>query len=225
MAVFKMGALVTEMAGSVGGTSFRRFRGSFVMYNKSLGGAKSKLLSNHKLAYLGWLFRQWRSLGNDVKHQWKSEADKYTFPDKFGVNRILSPKDFFVKMNGNLSAVNQYFPAADNFDANLCVYNLARFRVDIDDKRALIEINMNNLENFFLFQCVVSNKYPFSFVFDRKKLTSSTRNNDNFEIDIFDELIAQFPNIAAGNFVTLYHQSMSLYGMRSVKSATVIQVT
>lgn len=225
MAVLKMGALVTEIAGSIGGTSFRRFRGSFVMYNKSLGGPKSKLLSNQKLAYLGWLFRQWRTLGNDVKNQWKSEADKYTFPDKFGVNRVLSPKDFFVKMNGNLSAVNEYFPTADSYDANLCEYSLVRFSVDFDDKTALIEINMDDVENFFLFQCVVSDKYPFSFVFNRSKLTSSTRNNDNFGFDIYDELVAQYPNLKAGDYVTLYHQSMSLYGMRSVKSATVIQVT
>ena len=224
MAVIKMGALVTEIAGSIGGTTFRRFRGSFVMYNKSVGGSMNKLLTNQRLQYLAWLSKQYNLLSTSDRETWATETVKYTFPDKFGNSRILSPKDFFVKMNGNLSVIPEYYPSADDFRSQLCDYSVVSFICSLDKEEAIITIIIDNIENYFLFQCDVKQRRPYSFVFNRRKITAINRDDGNFTFNIWNALLIQFPNLKVNDWVVLYHQNMSLDGLRGPKGYIIAKI-
>ena len=59
MATFKLGAIITDIAGSIGGTTLKRNGSYKVIMNKSSGSAYSPLLQNRALSYLGSIFKAW----------------------------------------------------------------------------------------------------------------------------------------------------------------------
>ena len=99
MATFKLGAIITDIAGSIGGTTLKRNRAYKVIMNKSSGTPYSRSYNNPSLQYLPFIFKSWSLLSDAEKAAWKEQALLYTFPDKFGTLRNLSGRQLFVKLN------------------------------------------------------------------------------------------------------------------------------
>ena len=99
MATFKLGAIITDIAGSIGGTTLKRNGGYKVIMNKSSGTSYSKSYNNPSLQYLPFIFKSWSYLDNAEKSAWKEQALLFKFPDKFGTLRTLSGRQLFVKLN------------------------------------------------------------------------------------------------------------------------------
>ena len=99
MATFKLGAIITDIAGSIGGTTLKRNGSYKVIMNKSSGTPYSRSYNNPSLQYLPFIFKSWSRLDDAEKAAWKEQALLYTFPDKFGTLRTLSGRQLFVKLN------------------------------------------------------------------------------------------------------------------------------
>ena len=99
MATFKLGAIITDIAGSIGGTTLKRNGSYKVIMNKSSGTPYSRSYNNPSLQYLPFIFKSWSRLDNAEKAAWKEQALLFTFPDKFGTLRTLSGRQLFVKLN------------------------------------------------------------------------------------------------------------------------------
>ena len=99
MATFKLGAIITDIAGSIGGTTLKRNGSYKVIMNKSSGTPYSRSYDNPSLQYLPFIFKSWSLLSDAEKAAWKEQALLYTFPDKFGTLRTLSGRQLFVKLN------------------------------------------------------------------------------------------------------------------------------
>ena len=99
MATFKLGAIITDIAGSIGGTTLKRNGGTKVIMNKSSGTPYSRSYNNPSLQYLPFIFKSWSRLDEQDKKAWEQQALLYTFPDKFGTLRTLSGRQLFVKLN------------------------------------------------------------------------------------------------------------------------------
>ena len=84
MATFKLGAIITDVAGSIGGTTLKRNGAYKVIMNKSSGTPYSRSYNNPSLQYLPFIFKSWSKLDNAEKAAWNEQALLYTFPDKFG---------------------------------------------------------------------------------------------------------------------------------------------
>ena len=99
MATFKLGAIITDIAGSIGGTTLKRNGAYKVIMNKSSGAPYSRSYNNPSLQYLPFIFKSWSRLSDEEKAAWKEQALLFTFPDKFGTLRTLSGRQLFVKLN------------------------------------------------------------------------------------------------------------------------------
>lgn len=99
MATFKLGAIITDIAGSIGGTTLKRNGAYKVIMNKSSGTPYSRSYNNPSLQYLPFIFKSWSRLSDEEKAAWIDQAKNYTFPDKFGTLRTLSGRQLFVKLN------------------------------------------------------------------------------------------------------------------------------
>ena len=99
MATFKLGAIITDIAGSIGGTTLKRNGGTKVIMNKSSGTSYSRSYNNPSLQYLPFIFKSWSRLDDAEKAAWKEQALLYTFPDKFGTLRTLTGRQLFIKLN------------------------------------------------------------------------------------------------------------------------------
>ena len=129
MATFKLGAIITDIAGSIGGTTLKRNGSYKVIMNKSSGTPYSRSYNNPSLQYLPFIFKYWSRLSDEEKAAWKEQALLYTFPDKFGTLRTLSARQLFVKLNAqrwldtqsfvDVSAISSFI---ENFTLSIAVY-------------------------------------------------------------------------------------------------------
>lgn len=98
MALIVLGAIVTDIAGSIGGTTFRRGTTYKSAYNKSSGPAFNKVKPNRVLPVLTNIIRGWGSLTQSVQNQWDAQATIYQFPDRFGNLRNITGRQLYIKL-------------------------------------------------------------------------------------------------------------------------------
>lgn len=102
MATIKLGAIVTDIAGSVGGSTFRRGSNFIALYNKQRRQIKSVASPFSRLGQLSNLVKQWSYMSQTDRDSWNEQSARYPFPDKFGVSRPLTGRQLFTKLNGQL---------------------------------------------------------------------------------------------------------------------------
>lgn len=119
MAVYQLGAIVTKIKGSIGGTTFKTQRTTNVVMRKSNGYSRAKLLSNQALQYARWIFTRWSSLSPEEQSGWQNMAAIVFFPDKFGNQVHITGRQLFTKTNINLR--NIVFNAAIPVDFSMTV--------------------------------------------------------------------------------------------------------
>lgn len=115
MASIKLGAIITDIAGSVGGTTFRRTPRGIIAYNKQGTQIKSAFAPNSVKMYLGAIFSKWALLSPQEKNFWDEQATIYQFPNKFGQLVNLTGRQFFTKLNAQLIPTYDSV-SAENFD-------------------------------------------------------------------------------------------------------------
>ena len=116
MANIKLGAIITDIAGSVGGSTFRRTPAGIILYNKQGTQIKSAFAKNSVKNKLGNILSMWNTLQQSDKDFWNEKATLYTFPDKFGTLKNLTGRQLFTKLNTQLipsTGLAQQFPWAD----------------------------------------------------------------------------------------------------------------
>lgn len=112
MASIKLGAFVTDIAGSVGGSTFRRSSRNIVLYNKQRRQIKSAFSKNSVKSKIGIIFASWNLLSQVERDGWNLKGSQYVFRDKFGNNVYLSGRELFNKLN------TQLIPFSDSADLN-----------------------------------------------------------------------------------------------------------
>lgn len=106
MANIKLGAIVTDIAGSISGTTFRRTPRGIIAYNKQGTQIKSAFASASKKNQLGVVFASWSSLSSELVAFWNNKATLYPQLNKFGELVYLTGRQFYTKLNTQLIPTN-----------------------------------------------------------------------------------------------------------------------
>ena len=198
MANIKLGAIITDIAGSVGGTTFRRTPRGIIAYNKQGTQIKSAFSRYSRKNALGNIFATWGKLGDIDKTFWNSQAAIYPSVNKFGEQVFLSGRQFFTKLNTQLLKVGS-FVEASNFDPN----------VELGFSTGLI-INFNTPSIIVTFSEAMPISYGVIEVYPlragekakpRLKTAPIVIQNgiSNTGIEIYPSFIAKFPYARNGN--------------------------
>lgn len=132
MAIIKLGSIVTSIAGSIGGSTFRRTPRGIIAYNKQGRQSRSALASASQRLSIGSLFAQWRFLDKATQNQYISLAALYSFPDRFGNAVFLSGRQFFTKLNSQLLPVNLSVDL-QNFDDEIPKSVVTEVELSVED--------------------------------------------------------------------------------------------
>jgi hypothetical protein len=99
MATIQLSAMFTQIAGSIGGTTFRRNNGSIIAQRRN----GDKLIRTNRTARAlqisGYIMKHWATLDNVEHDFWSALSKTKLYPDKFGVMRNLPPHLFYIKVN------------------------------------------------------------------------------------------------------------------------------
>lgn len=222
MASIKLGAIITDIAGSIGGTTFRRTPRGIIAYNKQGTQIKSAFAPNSVKAQLGDIFGRWASLSEGDKTFWNEQATIYQFPNKFGQLVNLTGRQFFTKLNAQLIPT-QTTVGADNFNSFMepgYVYLLYLEWV-------AEQMNLNFTYNMPASYTLVS-IYPLRNGEEAKPHLKTKPKLVQFgnitgQVSIFDTFVSSFPYYKAGEKYGINVQTMNESGfMSSVQTFTFI---
>lgn len=107
MALIKLGALITEISGKIGGQSFGHGNGGTYLKNNGsqINTRSSKQLKQRNNTAL--ISSKWRDLTTKQKDTFKSEAINYPYTNRIGETKYYSGFNLFQKFNQNLLLINE----------------------------------------------------------------------------------------------------------------------
>jgi len=100
MAIFKPGALATDISGSIGGTTFSHNRGGMYVRNRSIPTNPKTDYQTNIREILAELSAQWRGLAN--KNAWTSWAQQNPVTNAIGAQITLTGHQAYVQLNSRI---------------------------------------------------------------------------------------------------------------------------
>ena len=157
MAVIKLGSIITDIAGSIGGTTFRRTSTGHAVYNKQGRQVKSAFSKASRKNQLGNIFSNWYNLAEREKKQWALNASTYPLKDKFGNTKYLTGRQLYTKLNAQLlpanatSDVSKFDTFVELADTQIEAFDIAsrvlRLYIDGEFDSQIIYISMYQLRS------------------------------------------------------------------------------
>jgi len=216
MAKFVLGALVTNIAGSVGGTTLRRVPNGFSMYNKPKGTSTSRLLSNARLPEIGKIFQRWALLSDAERAGWNAQALLITFPDKFGNAKNLTGRQLFSKANIQLLPTGNSVNDSTSFSNEYPEFILTTYTFDVSIPAFQVTVEAPIGVGQVLISVEISNKQIYQPTFkSRKVIWVGDIESPDANIQFPLPLLAQYPYVSDGMWIAVYVQSINSFGMLS----------
>lgn len=215
MAVFKYGAFITDIAGSVGGTTFKRSPTLPVIQNKSFGGSKSKLFSNNQLNGISLIWSKWSKLTSLERTDWNYQATQFQFLDKFGNLKNLTGRQLFTKLNIQLLPVGSEVLDPTVIHNDLSAIELQEFDLTISPFLAELQLDVTGADNWILVQIEVSLRNIQAPQFTRRKISAFVFGNGAIGFDITSQILEQFPYINDNYNVRAFVTLMNVYGFKN----------
>lgn len=107
--------LVSQMAGSLNGSSVRRSRYGLVLQQKASGLQSNTTSLGIRRSVFASIAFAWNILDPSEKAQWQTHSEENPQSDRFGNAIILSGYNYFVKIQNFLHTVDFAFVRADNY--------------------------------------------------------------------------------------------------------------
>jgi hypothetical protein len=215
MAIFKLGSIITSIAGSIGGTTFRRGIQNPSMYNKSLGASRNTLLQNKQLNPIAIIWKQWSLLTTNQRTVWNQKALLFTFPDKFGVQRNITGRQLFNKLNVQLLPTNTSIIDATYLSDYHNAYNIDSCTIDPARQIANIEITTNDTAQKYLIQVESQQKQIFKPTFTRSKAFVIVGQPSQDLINMGPQFFADNRPLSAAYTVIIYVTAINDSGFKS----------
>lgn len=225
MAKFLLGAAITALVGSSGGTTFKRNKSTNVWMNKSRGASRSSLLQNKRLSQNSQIFKSWNFLGEADQDAWNANAAATKVKDKFGQDVNISGVAFQRKCQLALAPVSSAPIDPTNFVTDLQGLYIdtadmnwgGNFNVSIDNPGAI--------NSFFVLMCEFTLKNLPAPQFIRRGVffgASIPSGGDTF--DVYTFLEAKYPFLNGNYNIRLYGYEINTTGWVGVMTAKAVTV-
>lgn len=178
-----MGGIVTELAGSIGETTFRRQGPAIVVYNKPKSSNKQKLRDNQALSRLRTYSNEYAQLNESEINAWAAAGQRLTYIDRFGNAQNYRPRELYISVRSGLEGTGESVPDPGDITPNVSTPIIVEFNIVRD---GTCEVKLDSFYNnqYAIFQLqLLTGQGTASTSFRYKKLAvedaSETRN---FEI-------------------------------------------
>lgn len=215
MARIQLGALITNIAGSVGGTTFTRQRNGIVMSNKNKGQSLAKSQTNLRRVQLGYIFQMWSRLGNTKQNDWRSLAASYTFLDKFGNSKYLTGREFQIKMQSQLLPLSTDEVEPNEFNSNLPTWSMSGSTANFTDKTAQVEFLVSGGYANFMLSVDFELGYVPPIRPSGKQILIVAGNNSDFTLSYGSILFAKYPFLTPNYGIRVYVYAVNPSGWKS----------
>lgn len=224
MAVLKMGALVTEIVGSLGGNAFKRQRGTQVMFKKSNGASRSKVLNNKTLSQKSQIFKSWSSLAENIKAMWNSEATKLQFPNKFGDMVNLTGIQLQRKLQIQLSPITLESIKPDELDTYVIPFTIYQATINWGTNDFNIEVTVGEAPIKIAIMVEISTRSLNAPSFVRRGIIAVPEFYNETPNNFIGELYAKYPFVNSNYNMRVYLYAINETGFVSVQQSLDVTV-
>lgn len=216
MAVAKLGMIITDIAGSIGGTTLKRQSGNIAVYNKSRGPNKSILYQNKGLGRMNNARAVWRNYDNTQKEGWDSKASDFTFPDKFGVPRNITGYQLFTKSSNALDIISESVINSSAYNQNISNFTINDFEMDYETHLVKVTITSTVMAQYYLYSFDVNCKEGSKPIFNNREILSYNYFAFYGEMFLDTAFWSKFPWVQIGQNVRVYVTPMNVAGYKGV---------
>jgi hypothetical protein len=223
MAVFQLGAIVTGIVGSIGGTTFKRQGSSLVMQKKSNGASRNSVLQNIRLGKNALIFRSWNLLSIADKLAWSNIAASTAVKNKFGENVFISGVSFQRKCQLQIAPFSADQINQDNFNTNLASITVGFCGTVLSnpDFIFLATTSENFVSICFALEFSLNNLNAPDY--NVTGLFSTAPYENGVPLDLYPDMIAKYPFITNDYNLRLYYWAVNSSGWRSPTFMTEVE--
>lgn len=103
MATIQYSGLVTQIKGSIGGSTFQSNRNGFSIRNKPIPRNPQSATQQQVRGLIGYLSQYWRTLSDSERDSWNAVVNSWPAVDAYGNPVVLSGYSIFLSANTGLS--------------------------------------------------------------------------------------------------------------------------
>lgn len=166
MANIKLSAIVTEIRGSIGGTTFQKSTSGTTARNKTTGVNTRTHLQSESRSLLFQVQQNWRALPNDKKNEWNLFVTYAKQTQKNNTNLPITGQQHYIKTNVLLMKLGYEGIVAPQFTA----YGLLQQNIEIDTDGSQV---------IGLYDFLINTSFASSLIYLSMPVHSSLRNPGN----------------------------------------------
>lgn len=197
MAVIKLGSIVSDIAGSIGGTTFRRTSTGHAVYNKQGRQVKSAFAKASRKNELGNIFSSWYNVSESEREQWAINASNYPLKDKFGSTKYLTGRQLYTKLNAQLLPANA-ISDVKSFEPFVELAPVNIYSFDIDKNTLGLHIQGNFHQQYIYISIYQLRRRGSVKPHAHFKRTIVLEIASNSHIDFWSPFVQQFPLASNG---------------------------
>lgn len=215
MAIFLLGAIVTEIVGSIGGTTFKRQGSSRVMMRKSNGASRASVQQNPRLVQNSFIFKKWRNLSGAAQNAWNSIAASNKVLNKFGAPVNISGVAFQRKSDMQVNFLG-FVPNPLVWNSDINTFSFLGVP-EINWTNSTFEVAFNLPEgNTFI---ALALEYTLGFLgetsYNFRQIYFSAEFEDTVTVDMFDEMFTTYGINDSAYTLRLYAYAFTSSGVVS----------
>lgn len=212
MAIIKTSGLITDINGSINGTTFQNSLGGLTMKSKSFQSKNYSMLANAQKATMSGVQNYWRNLSQADRDDWQVQAEFAPVGMKRGNGRKLSGQQLFIKYANWYAQQFSALPGQPVFAVEFIPTVSIRIQNVAGALHCLTNININEAVSFLHFE--ISSVMPAS----RKLPTGGTKtieltfanSADVVFTNDYIDLFGAVPSV--GSFVFVKARNISVTG-------------
>lgn len=212
MATIKLGAIVTDIAGSVGGSTFRRGSNFIALYNKQRRQIKSVASPFSRLGQLSNIVKTWSTMSQDDRDSWELVAGNFRFPGKFGSDKILTARQLFTKLNGQMLSVDIINLNATGIINTVNVPLIDNIYSEIES--SVIDVNFVGpvTDDYTYFKFTRLSNLAQTYVKPSNKVDFAVHIGNLSTYNIFYAMLAKYQSISDGDIFTIQVYNINQWG-------------
>ena len=214
MAYVKFSSFVTEVRGSVGGSTFKKQKNGFSISNKSSGGSLSKLLENKQVPIMANIFKSWGYLPESKRQAWNYKATLFSFVNKYGNTVFLTGRQLYIKLHAQRSVLN-LDPIDPNTISNGIEDLYLQNFVFSSNFGGQVTLSDECTSGYLVFRLRLVSSQASPVIYNRSKVFFVKTPYTSQVFDLGNELLSVYPFITVCQKVYLIMQVMNKSGFLS----------
>ena len=207
-----LGALVTQMAGSVGGQTIRRSQNGQIFYNKSLKRNTNSLGLSSQVRRLQNIMTSWKNLPNNKYMAVVDNSTRDVFTDKFGNPIYLKPYNYYVAVMSKLALIPTASPDSLLTPSTLPLIDMQIEAIDISSGSVIFYASNQAYDDYFILRIYINNNSRITPSVKLSKIIYGGNLDEYSAKNVYDTLIAFYPRLQAGDTATIYTQAIARNG-------------